>query len=89
MVNYRIFFSKNAEKDKAKLKSEHLETKAKELLNIIAEDPFAYPPSYEKLVGDLDGFYSRRVNIKHRIVYSVDEKNKVVIIARMFTHYEK
>ncbi len=94
---YLIRFSKQAEKDKKKLKSAGLEAKTKDLLNTIAKDPLSTPPRYEALVGNLQGFYSRRINIQHRLVYSIlnnpIEYNGVlydgtVIIARMWTHYE-
>ena len=88
---------KNADKDKKLLKSAGLEKKAKLLLDIIAEDPFKTPPLYESLVGNLSGFYSRRINIQHRLVYTVyaeqiTENNVsyegIVQVARMWTHYE-
>ena len=94
---YLIRFSKQAEKDKINLKTVGLEKKARELLHIIKEDPFQNPPPYEALVGNLRGFYSRRINIQHRLVYSVyQEKIAVddilydgtVVVARMWTHYE-
>ena len=94
---YLIKFSKNADKDKKLLKSAGLEKKAKLLLDIISEDPFKNPPPYESLVGNLSGFYSRRINIQHRLVYAVYaeqlmENNKsyegIVQVARMWTHYE-
>ena len=92
---YLIKFSKNADKDKKLLKSAGLEKKAKLLLDIIAEDPFKTPPLYESLVGNLSGFYSRRINIQHRLVYTVyaeqiTENNVsyegIVQVARMWTH---
>lgn len=85
---YKIFFSKNAEKHKALLKQAGLEKKARALLSVVANNPFQSPPSYEKLVGDLKGAYSRRLNIQHRFVYTVDEENKVVFVLSMWTHYE-
>ena len=94
---YLIKFSKNADKDKKFLKSAGLEKKAKLLLDIIAEDPFKNPPAYESLLGILSGFYSRRINIQHRLVYTVYaeqlmENNVsyegIVLVARMWTHYE-
>lgn len=94
---YLIRFSKQAEKDKKKLKAAGLEEKTKNLLNLIAQNPFENPPRYEALVGNLSGFYSRRINIQHRLVYRVSaEKTRyngkeyegTVIIARMWTHYE-
>ena len=94
---YLIKFSKNADKDKKLLKSAGLEKKAKLLLDIIAEDPFKNPPAYESLLGNLSGFYSRRINIQHRLVYIVYaeqlmENNVsyegIIQVARMWTHYE-
>ena len=94
---YLIKFSKNADKDKKFLKSAGLEKKAKLLLDIIAEDPFKNPPAYESLLGNLSGFYSRRINIQHRLVYTVYAEQitgnnvsyeGIVHVARMWTHYE-
>ena len=87
MVVYKILYSKLALKDAKKLSSANLETKAKNLIEIIRKNPFQTPPPYEKLVGNLSGSYSRRINIKHRIVYEVKEENKTVRISRMWTHY--
>ena len=87
--SYKIKFSKKAEKDKTKLKSSNLDKICKSILDLMMEDPFCYPPSYEKLTGELSGLYSRRINRQHRIVYEVDEDKKVVHILRMWTHYEK
>ena len=80
---WTVLFTKNAEKDKAKLKAAGLEKKAKSLLILLSENPFQAPPSYEKLVGDLNGYYSRRINIQHRLVYHVDSKNNIVIVHSM------
>jgi len=85
---YKIMFTKNAQKDIDKLKSAGLSEKAKQLIEIIKLNPYTTPPSYEKLVGDLSGAYSRRINIQHRLVYSVDENEKIIKILRMWTHYE-
>ncbi len=82
-------FTKNAEKDKPKLKAAGLEKKAKSLLILLSENPFQVPPSYEKLVGDLNGYYSRRINIQHHLVYRVDSKNNIVIVHSMWSHYER
>lgn len=82
-----IKFTKNAEKDKKLLKSAGLEEKVKKLLNLIAQNPFLNPPSYEKLVGDLQGYYSRRINLQHRLVYKVHEDIKTVVIHSMWSHY--
>jgi len=87
MVKYKILYSKLALKDAKKLSRANLDTKAKELINILSKNPFQSPPPYEKLVGNLKGSYSRRINIQHRIVYEVREKDKVVRILRMWTHY--
>lgn len=85
---YIVKLSKQAEKDKSLLKKAGLDKKAKALLNILIENPYQNPPSYEKLKGELDGYYSRRINRQHRIVYSVFEAEKTVKILRMWTHYE-
>ncbi len=87
MVEYKILYSKLALKDAKKLSSVGLEAKAKKLIETIKKDPFQNPPPYEKLVGNLKGAYSRRINIKHRIVYQVRESDKVVRIIRMWSHY--
>ncbi len=85
---YKLYFTKQAQKDAKKLKASNLKEKAEIILDIIKLDPFkAYPP-YEKLVGDLTGAFSRRINIQHRIVYQVLEEEKIVKILRMWTHYE-
>lgn len=84
-----IKFTKNAENDIKLLKTAGLEAKAKKLLNVIANNPFQNPPRYEKLSGDLNGFYSRRLNIKHRIVYKVYSDINTVVVHAMWTHYEK
>ena len=81
MVNiYTIKFSKQAEKDKLKLKNSNLDKNCKNILNLMMENPFCYPPSYEKLTGELSGLYSRRINRQHRIVYEVDEEKKKFIL---------
>lgn len=85
---YVIKFSKQAEKDKIKLKSSNLDKASKNILNLMLDDPFCYPPSFEKLSGDLSGLYSRRINRQHRIVYEVLEREKEIHIIRMWTHYE-
>lgn len=95
---YLVRFSRQAEKDKKLLKGAGLESKAKTLLNILMADPFQSPPPYESLVGNLRGFYSRRINIQHRLVYSVHAEEVTfddviyegtVFVARMWTYYEK
>jgi toxin YoeB len=89
MVNtWRLVYSKAAQKDAQKLAASGLKPKAQELLDILAADPFASPPRYEKLVGDLAGCYSRRISIQHRLVYEVLADEHVVHVLRMWTHYE-
>lgn len=88
MGKYVVKLSKMAEKDREKIIRGNLSKKAKELIDIIAEDPYGSPPSYEKLRGDLTGFYSRRINIQHRLVYTVHEIEKIVVVRSMWTHYE-
>ena len=85
---YRIIFSKAASKQKELVKQAKLESKVRMLLDVIAEDPFKTPPPCEKLIGDLEGLYSRRINIKHRLVYHVVEEEKAVHVVSMWTHYE-
>lgn len=87
MVRYKVVYSKQALKDAKKLSSASLDHKAKELIELLQDDPFQKPPPYEKLVGNLHGSFSRRINIKHRIVYEVLEDEKLVRISRMWTHY--
>ena len=82
-----IKFTKNAEKDKKLLKNAGLEEKTKKLLNLISNNPFQMPPSYEKLVGDLEGYYSRRINLQHRLVYKVYKEINTVVIHSMWSHY--
>ena len=84
-----IKFSKLAEKDKIKLKNSGLDKNTKTILNLMRDDPFCYPPNYEKLTGDLTGLYSRRINRQHRIVYEVDKNKNEIHIIRMWTHYDK
>ena len=85
---YNIVYTKKAINDIPKLKSVKLDKKAKALIEIIKENPYKTPPSYEKLMGDLTGAYSRRINIKHRLVYEVLEEEKTVKIISLWTHYE-
>lgn len=87
MVNYKIVFSRLAEKDKLKLKQAGLEKRTKELLNLLAENPYQTPPTYEKLKGNLSGCYSRRISYQHRLVYEIDEIAKEIFVLRMWTHY--
>lgn len=87
-MSWKLVFTKQARKDAKKLAQADLRAKAEELLDIIKENPFQSPPDFEKLVGDLAGAYSRRINIQHRLVYQVLEKEQLVKIIRMWTHYE-
>lgn len=88
MVSWSVVFSKHAQKDAHKLAAAGLKDKALELLAVLASDPFQNPPPYEKLVGDLAGAYSRRINIQHRLVYEIFTKERVVRVLRMWSHYE-
>ena len=85
---WSLHFTKQAQKDARKLTSSGLKQKAEDLLAILELDPWQNPPPYEKLVGDLSGAFSRRINIQHRLVYQVLETNKVVKVLRLWTHYE-
>jgi len=87
VVKYKILYSKLALKDAKKLSSANLSVKAKKLIETIRQNPFQNPPPYEKLVGNLSGSYSRRINIQHRLVYEVKEENFVIRISRMWSHY--
>ena len=88
-MGYAIKIAKSATKDLKKLKAAHLDEKFKELMEVIKTDPFQNPPPYEKLVGDSKDQYSRRLNIQHRLVYSVNTKTKEIIIWSTWTHYER
>ena len=88
MVSWQLVFTKHAQKDAKKIAHSGLKPQAERLLEIIRENPFQNPPPYEKLVGDLSGAYSRRINIQHRLVYQVIEDIKTVKVIRMWTHYE-
>ena len=88
MVVYKIEYHKNALKDIEKLKKNKLEKKAKELIEVLRDNPYQNPPPYEKLLGDLRDYYSRRINIQHRLVYQVLEEKNVVRILSMWSHYE-
>jgi toxin YoeB len=88
VVSWDLVYTKQAQKDAKKLAASNLQEKAQTLLDIIQSNPFQNPPPYEKLVGDLDGAYSRRINIQHRLVYEVIESENIVKILRMWTHYE-
>ena len=86
--NYTILFSHQAVKDKIMIKNSNLDKICRKILDSMIVDPFCYPPSYEKLYGDLECLYSKRINRQHRIIYEVDEKHKEIHIIRMWTHYE-
>ena len=88
MVSWQLVFTKQAQKDAKKIAHSGLKSQAERLLEIVKENPFKNPPPYEKLVGDLSGAYSRRINIQHRLVYQVIEDIKTVKVIRMWTHYE-
>jgi toxin YoeB len=85
---WRVVFTKQAHKDAKKLAAAGLRTKAEKLLDILRENPYKTSPTYEKLLGDLSGAYSRRINIQHRLVYQILDNEKVVKVIRMWTHYE-
>ena len=85
---WEIVYTKQAQKDAKKLSSAGLRPKAEKLLKILKENPYQKPPPYEKLVGDLTGAYSRRINLQHRLVYQIIEEEKMIKIIRMWTHYE-
>ncbi len=88
MVVYAIVYTKKAADDIPKLKAAKLDKKAKALIELLRDDPYRKPPPFEKLVGDLQGAYSRRINIKHRLVYEVSEEEQTVKIISMWTHYD-
>ena len=85
---YQVYLSKQAMKDLDNLKASGLSQKVRALVDIIKENPFQNPPPYEKLIGDLKGYYSRRINIQHRLIYGILEEEKTVKVLRMWTHYE-
>lgn len=87
-MKWQLVFAKHALKDARKLSASGLRDKAQALLDVLAQDPFQDQPPFEKLVGDLDGAYSRRINIQHRLVYEVFKKERIVRVLRMWTHYE-
>ena len=88
MNKYRVVFSRHAQPDAKKLAKSNLKESAQKLIAILGVDPFQNPPPFESLKGDLQGFYSRRINIQHRLVYEVDKESKTVLVLRMWTHYE-
>lgn len=87
-MSWEVVFAKQALKDAKKLAASGLKPKAQELLELLASDPLQKPPPFEKLVGDLAGAYSRRINIQHRVVYEIFPNERVVRVLRMWTHYE-
>lgn len=86
---YHILYTKTAAKDIPKLKAAHLDETAKALIDILQNNPYQTPPPFEKLVGDMQGIYSRRINIKHRLVYEVYETDKTIKIISLWSHYER
>jgi toxin YoeB len=87
-VSWRLVFTKQAKKDAKKIVQADLKSQASRLLDLLGKNPYQSPPSYEKLVGDLSGAYSRRINIQHRLIYQILEDIKTVKVIRMWTHYE-
>ena len=87
-MRWKVIFTKQAQKDARKIADSGLRLKAEKLIEILQSNPFQKPPSYEKLIGDLSGAYSRRINIQHRLVYQILEKAKIVKSIRMWTHYK-
>ena len=87
-MKWTVVYAKHALKDAKKISAAGLKSKTEELIEVLANDPFQNPPAYEKLVGDLDGTYSRRINIQHRLVYEVFKKERMVRVLRMWSHYE-
>lgn len=88
-MSWTLVYTKQALKDAKKIKKADLKDKVQNLLDILEKNPLKTPPPFEKLLGDLEGAYSRRINIKHRLVYQVFKKEKIVKVIRMWTHYEK
>lgn len=87
-MNWTVVYSKQAQKDAKKLAAAGLRAKAENLLRILSNDPYQNPPPFEKLVGDLEGAYSRRINFQHRLVYEIFTSERIVRVLRMWTHYE-
>ena len=87
-MTWRVVFTKQAQKDAKKLNASGLKPKAEKLITLLRKNPYETPPRYEKLVGDLKGAYSRRINIQHRLVYQVIDEEKIIKVIRMWTHYE-
>lgn len=88
MSSWKIVYTNQAQKDAKKIVAASLKNKVEKLLTILKDNPFKNPPGFEKLVGDLTGAYSRRINIQHRLIYQIYQKEKTVKIIRMWTHYE-
>jgi Txe/YoeB family toxin of toxin-antitoxin system len=89
VVKWKLLYTRQAKKDAKKISASGLRPKAEEVLKLLGEDPFRVPPPYERLIGDLAGAFSRRINIQHRVVYQVFEEERVVKVIRLWTHYEK
>lgn len=87
-MTWKLVYTRQAQKDARKLASSGLKPKAQELLELLSEDPYRKPPPFEKLVGDLAGAYSRRINIQHRLVYQVLDEERIVKVLRLWSHYE-
>lgn len=87
-MSWQVVFAKQTQKDAKKLSASDLKQKAEALINILRENPYQVPPPFEKLIGDLDGAYSRRINIQRRLVYQVLNEEKIVKVVRLWTHYE-
>lgn len=87
-MTWKVVYTKQAQKDAKKLAASKLKKKAQKLIELLKQDPYQKPPPYEKLVGDLSGAYSRRINIQHRLVYEILEAERTVKVIRMWTHYE-
>jgi len=87
-VRWRVIYTKHALKDAKKISQSNLKKRTQELLSLLEQDPFQNPPQFERLVGDLEGAYSRRINIQHRLIYQVLHEEKIVKVLRMWTHYE-
>lgn len=87
-MSWRVVYTRHAQKDAKKIAQSNLKKKTIELISLLEQDPFQNPPQFEKLVGDLEGAYSRRINIQHRLVYQVLTKKRIVKVLRMWTHYE-
>ena len=87
-MSWELIYTKQAQKDAKKLSASGLKTNAQLILNIVKENPYQNPPPYEKLVGDLNGAYSRRINIQHRLVYQVYENKHIIKVLRLWSHYE-